>query len=381
MEKLVCIEKCSQYNNQEMEQKIYKSIDSVLPAKENLRDKKILVKVNLLMKSKPEEAITTHPLIVRNVVNYFLGLGCKVIIGDSPGGPYTKSMLQSVYKETGMEAVANATGCELNYDTSVINVKITGGKVLHNVDLIKIVKDVDYVVSVPKLKTHAMMTYTGAVKNNFGVIAGLMKRACHFNMKNTENFSDLLVDICQYIKPLVTVMDAIECMEGDGPSGGKIRHAGLILTSADPYALDTLASHIIGLNPLSVPTIKTACERGLDSGRIEDIQIKGEKLSGINIRPFLLPNTVGVNSLGTFIPDSIKDYLVKKFRATPNIIHKKCKKCKKCVNVCPAQVMKVKDGKVTIQRDTCICCYCCHELCPENAIQIKKSWIRKLLIG
>ena len=119
--------------------------------------------------------------------------------------------------------------------------------------IIKVAEDVDFIVSAAKLKTHAMMTYTGAVKNLFGIIPGITKADYHFKMNDVDNFAAHLVDICEYAKPLFSVIDGVEGMEGDGPSAGEKRHVGIIMASEDPYALDYSALRLIGINPRKVP--------------------------------------------------------------------------------------------------------------------------------
>ena len=79
---------------------------------------RILVKVNLLMKRKPEQATTTHPAVAAAIVRAVQRAGGIPILADSPGGPYTRGMLAGVYETCGMRAVAEETGCSLNDDFS-----------------------------------------------------------------------------------------------------------------------------------------------------------------------------------------------------------------------------------------------------------------------
>ena len=131
-------------------------------------------------------------------------------------------------------------------------------KRLKSMQIIKIAREVDFVVSAAKLKTHGMMTYTGAVKNLFGVIPGLVKADYHLRLNSVDNFADHLVDICEAVKPVFSIIDGIDGMEGDGPSAGEKRHVGLIMASDSPYALDEVASSIIGIEPMMVPTVRAA---------------------------------------------------------------------------------------------------------------------------
>ena len=116
--------------------------------------------------------------------------------------------------------------------------------------------DVDKIINVPKLKTHGMTVYSGAVKNMFGIIPGSYKGEYHLRFEDVDDFADLLVDLCLFAKPVLTVMDAVVGMEGYGPTNGRPRTVGLIISSPDPYALDVVAAEVIGLKGRQVPTIR-----------------------------------------------------------------------------------------------------------------------------
>lgn len=373
---VVSISRCVDYEKEHVRKAVYQAINGIDSNRDRIaRGSKVLVKTNLLMKKRPDEAVTTHPAVIEAIVRYLQELDCKVIIGDSPGGPYTEWSLKSIYKASGMADVAERTGCELNYDTSVIEISNPYAKKLKNMQMIKIAKDVDYVISAAKMKTHGMMTYTGAVKNLFGVIPGLVKADYHLRMNSVDNFAEHLIDICEAVRPVFSIIDAVEGMEGNGPSAGIKRHVGLILASDNPYALDTAASYIMGMEPLKVPTIKAARDRNLFSGNIEDLCIEGIQLSDIKIPPFKLPHSVNVNFVGGRLPKFAEKFVMDSLRPRPVFNYSICKSCGVCKGVCPAKTIELKDGKPIINLDRCIRCFCCHELCPEKAIDIKRHWI------
>jgi uncharacterized protein (DUF362 family) len=224
----VHITECPDYEYEKVEQAVTACFEAMPEMKEKLfKGARVLVKTNLVMRKSPEEAVTTHPIVIEAIVRYLQCLGCIPIIGDSPGGPFNEWNLKGVYKAAGMIAVAEKTACEINYDTSVIEVQNERAKLLKSMQIIKIAHDVDFVISAAKLKTHGMMTYTGAVKNLFGVIPGILKADYHLKMNNTANFAEHLVDICEYINPVFSIIDAIEGMEGDGPTAGVKKHVGI----------------------------------------------------------------------------------------------------------------------------------------------------------
>ncbi len=379
MEK-VCILSCESYDYELVEKKIFECLDSMENIKPKVRTgSKVLVKANLLKKNSPDDAVTTHPTVVESIVRYFQQLGCKVIVGDSPGGPFNEKSLMAVYKSTGMFDVQKRTGCELNFDTSFVEVKNDEAKMLKNMKIVKAFDEVDFVVSAAKLKTHAMMTYTGAIKNLYGTIPGVTKAEYHFKMNNIENFANAIVDICEYVRPDLSIIDGIEGMEGDGPSSGDKRFVGLIFASENPYALDTVASKIIGIDPLSIPILRVVKERNIFSVDINDIEFVGLKPQDIDIKQFKLPVSANVNFVGGRVPKFMENWILNNFRPRPVFNHNICVSCGICAQNCPPKAIDMSKGKPEVDLKRCIRCFCCHELCPKKAIDIKKHVIHETI--
>ena len=161
----VNIIKCGNYESENVKKAVYEALNGIDAIRLKItKGSRVLVKTNLVMRKSPEDAVTTHPMVVEAIVRYLQELGCKVIIGDSPGGPYAEWNLKAVYKAAGMFEVAERTGCELNFNTEVLEISNPDAKRLKSMQIIKIAREVDFVVSAAKLKTHGMMTYTGAVR-------------------------------------------------------------------------------------------------------------------------------------------------------------------------------------------------------------------------
>lgn len=378
----VHIARCDDYEYQKVEAAVFECFEAVPQVRQKLFEgARVLIKTNLLMRKNPDDAVTTNPAVVEAIVRYLQALGCKPIIGDSPGGPYNEWNLKGVYKAAGMTAVAEKTGCELNFDTGVAEVHNEKAKLLKTMQIIKVAQEADFVISAAKLKTHGMMTYTGAVKNLFGVIPGIIKAEYHFKMNNTANFAEHLVDICEYVNPLMTIIDAVDGMEGDGPSAGVKKHVGLILASSNPYALDVAAVNIAGISPSIVPTIVAAEARGLMSSDVKDIEISGVALKEIGIEPFKLPKSINVNFVGGRLPKTLERYVTNTFRPQPTFDHSRCVGCEDCRRSCPPDAIKMVNGKPVVDLDKCIRCFCCHELCPIKAVDIKKHWLHERLFG
>jgi uncharacterized protein (DUF362 family)/Pyruvate/2-oxoacid:ferredoxin oxidoreductase delta subunit len=376
----VSIVRCTNYQYRNVEKSVFQCLDALPEIKQKITAKtRVLVKVNLLRGNNPDEAITTHPSIVEAIVRYLQALGCSVIIGDSPGAAlsFNEKLLHSVYQITGMVDVAKSTGCELNYDCSVIEVVNKAGKIVPTMHIIKVINDVDFVVSAAKLKTHAMMTFTGAVKNLFGIIPGRTKIDYHLKMNNIDNFAALLVDICEYVKPVFSVIDAVDGMEGDGPAAGDKRHVGLVLASESPYAIDLAAIQIIGMDPMAVPILCEAKKRNIFSGNLADIEVQGVQLPEIKLKPFKYPVTQGVT--GGRIPKFVKNFLLNQMRPKPVFDYGTCVSCGLCAESCPPKAISMLNCRPVVNVEKCIRCFCCHELCPKKAVHIHRNWLYEKL--
>lgn len=376
----VSLRSCNSYRYEEVKSQIDKLINDIGGLEKYIkRDSTVFIKLNLVIKKKPDEVATTHPMVLKVVAEKLLELGCKVIVGDSPGGPYTKTSLKGVYKTCGIEEVCNEMNIDLNYDTSEIKVENPNGKILKYMTIIKPIVDADYIINLCKLKTHVMATFTGGVKNLFGVIPGVSKAEYHFKMPEVADFTEALVDICYYVSPTLTIMDGVIGMEGDGPTAGVPRKIGVLLASQNPYAIDVVACNIINLEPSKVPTVQRCIERGFIQSDFSDICVVGESVEDKVIKDFKIPSNRSISFLRGVLPKNIERFVNKKLAGKPLINYKKCVKCGGCSRVCPAKIISMESDGPVIDLEHCIRCFCCHELCPKKAVDLKKPLILKIL--
>jgi uncharacterized protein (DUF362 family)/Pyruvate/2-oxoacid:ferredoxin oxidoreductase delta subunit len=367
--------KCKNYEYEKVLGSVHTSLEG-LDSVKKMKPGKVLVKVNLLKKNKPEDGVTTHPYVVEGVVRFLQERGHDVTIGDSPGGPFLARMLKVIYDASGMTEVAERTGCKLNFDTDSIDIHNESAMYLKNMKVVKAFTEMDYIVSCGKLKTHTMMTYTGAVKNLFGVIPGVIKADYHLKMNDVDHFANMLIDICEYMKPVFSILDGIEAMEGDGPSSGSIRNLGLILAGDNTYDLDNIATQIVGIE--NTPTILESYKRNLLTSK-DEIEIFGDDISDMKVEHFRLPKSTHINYISGKIPKSVEKWLLDNLRPYPIINYDICISCGICKQNCPAKVISMDSGKVKIDTTGCIRCFCCHELCPQKAVGIKRNVLYKMI--
>ena len=337
---------------------------------------RVLVKPNLLRNSHPDRAVVTHPSVVRAVVSLVQEAGGKAIIADSPGGVFSEGYLRSVYKGAGLVEVAEETGAELNYDTGIVRVSLPEGRLIKAVDIAQFAVDADVIISLPKLKTHGFTGFTGATKNLFGLIPGVAKVTFHAKLQSAAQFSEMLLDLTEFAKPAFSLMDGIVGMDGDGPSAGNPFPAGLLLCSADAAALDLAAIQLAGLDLEQIPLLRAARQRGLISGRIDDLDIVGAPIEEARLSGFQSSRS-GTANFG-FVPALIRRHFLSHIVASPHP-NERCVGCGTCVKNCPMHTIDLVDNRAEIDLRQCIRCYCCHELCPEEAIDLTQPLLQRTL--
>ncbi|SDK81545.1 DUF362 domain-containing protein [Natronincola ferrireducens] len=379
-EKVSLIE-CREYDYKFVKKSIVESFNNLGGIEKYInKGDKVLLKLNLLMKKKPEEAATTHPIFTKALAEVLIEYGAEVIIGDSPGGPFNERMLKGVYRVCGIDEIAMETGAVLNFNTNSMEVANPQGKYLKQLTIVEILKEVDKVISVSKLKTHGFAVFTGAVKNMFGIVPGLIKAEYHLTMPEIEEFSDVLVDICLCGKPTLSFMDGIVGMEGHGPSAGEPREIGAILASPSPYHLDVVAASIINLKPIEVPTIKRSIERNLCTGTLEDIEIIGKDINKFVIEDFIIPKTRTLKLTTDGMPKFLKTFIDNMSRPKPIFSYDICIGCRDCEEACPPKTITMKNNKPVVDLEGCIRCFCCQELCPQKAVEIYRPWLVRKMI-
>lgn len=364
----VSLIRCESYDQSKVFEAVKKSIDLLGGIGEFVKPgMKVLLKPNLLSPRPPEDAVDTHPEIVRAVVKLVKGAGGIPIIGDSPGG-FGKNV-EEVYVASGMRKVADEEGVEL--------VKFTSSKFVGGIPISRYVFDVGCFISLPKLKTHCVTVLTAAIKNTFGTIPGLYKAGCHSRAPKEGEFAALIARVHSASRPHLNILDGILAMEGDGPSGGKPRMMNLVAASRDAVALDSCAAHIMGLKPLDILVTKEAHALGLGEADLTKIEIAGDAIDSFKLKDFVLPQTLPLH----LVPTGIAHGIASLIRFKPYIDMDICAHCNLCKLSCPTSAITIEPDNCEIDYSKCIVCMCCHEVCPYKAIRIKRNILTKLVWG
>ena len=381
MKDAVSIVKCSSYDENEVKtamDRLFDGIDALDFVRPGM---KIAIKVNLVAAMKPEKGATTHPALVAELCRRITELGATPVVGDSPGGPFTGIYLKGIYSAAGMHGVEKVGGrLNSNFETSRCE-SFPEATVLKDFTYSSWLGEADAVINFAKLKTHGMMSLSAAVKNLFGAIPGLMKPEYHYRFPNPRDFANMLIDIDEFLKPSLSIVDGVIGMEGNGPTQGDARKIGILAAAKSPYDLDTVCADIIGLSADRVPTIQRAAERGLGK-KLEDIEVVGdadysriEDFKNID-RPNGIEFFTGLMGMkGKFVNKVAKWAL----STRPKLKSSECVGCKKCAGLCPAKAITMKGGKPKIDRSVCIRCFCCQEFCPKGALKVYRPLVARIM--
>ena len=327
---------------------------------------RVLVKPNLLGPSRPEEAIVTHPMVIRAVVECVLEAGGQPFVSDSPAMGSWKKLLS----ETGLARRLEGLNVELRPFTR--SKAVEAASPFKKIELAVDALEADIVINIPKLKTHSQMLLTLSIKNMFGCVVGMKKPEWHYRAGiHTDYFAKLLVTIHDLIKPCFTIMDGIVGMEGDGPGKSGIpRPLGVLLGSRHGLAVDVTVCRMLGFSPERLATNTAAMQ---DMGHSADaIEIDGDlpKIQG-----FKLPDTGGL----LFGPKFIHKWLRKYFLRRPLSDKELCQLCGKCQKYCPALAIEHEKNRLIMSYEKCIRCFCCLEVCPFGAMKTEVPIGGKLL--
>jgi len=365
----VSIIRCGDYDRARVYDAVKRATDLSCCIKEAVKpNMKVLVKPNLLSARAPEDAVDTHPEVVRAVVRLVKEAGGRVLLGDSPAASFNKNV-NDIYEISGMRTLANEEGIDL--------VKFTSAKFVDGIPISRYVFDCDLVISVPKLKTHCITMITAAIKNTYGLVVGMYKAAAHSKAPHEQDFAKVIAKVFSIAKPNITILDGIVAMEGDGPSSGEPRKLGFVMAGFDAVAVDSCLTDMIGLKPLDILVTKEAYEMNLGEADLSLIEILGDDFDSFRLKDFKLPLTMPMRIVPGPIAKSIAHFV----RFKPFIDKNICKRCKLCKITCPVACIQIEKDDCKIDYHKCVRCLCCHEVCPYKAISIKRNVLTRLVWG
>ena len=377
MKSKVVLLPCGEYDEEKvytlLKQGLYLvgGVEALIP-----KDAKILLKPNLLKRAEVEKAVITHPVVVGAFARILRENGYEqIVLADSCGHGTTQAVIRGTGMDTYLEkyqipAIDYSEGIKVDYPQGIQAKEFI---------LPKELLEQNCVISLSKMKTHALERITGAVKNSYGFVYGFHKAKGHTQYPSADSFARMLIDLNKCVAPKLYVMDGIVAMEGNGPGSGDPVQMNVMLMSTDPVALDSVFSRLVYLKPEMVPTNYHGEKMGLGTWKEEEITLltpdgeisMSEAVKRYGNPQFNVDRTEVRKNIWTRMAGALNI-----FQKKPYIEADKCVRCGICVQSCPVPGKAVfsKKGKgrpPVYDYKKCIRCFCCQEMCPKKAIKVK----------
>ncbi len=373
----VALVRCESYEPDQLAQAVQRGLDLLGGAQTFFTPgETLLIKPNVLIGDPPEKNTATHPAVFRALAEAFQSAGAKLVYGDSPAfGPPLVSM-----RTSGMAAQADALGIPLADFVHEQTISYPEGQLIRQFPIAQGVMDADGVIDLAKFKTHALTRLTGAVKNLFGCVPGVIKSEFHANLQDEVQFGKMLLDLATLIHPRLCITDAVSGMEGNGPRNGTPRHVGLLIFSTDPTANDTVMARLMAIDPMLVPTLAAA--EAKHPGALQNYQLVGDPIENYIMKDYQVNRATGSTTLRKGLMHKV---LQQWTSPRPVIDTEKCVACGTCVKICPVtpKALSFKPdapkSAPVYNYDNCIRCYCCQETCPYEAIYVHTPILGKIL--
>lgn len=384
MSSKVALVRCEDYDSATVHAAVARGLDLLGGASQFVHEpsEHLLLKPNVLVGTAPDNCVTTHPAVFRAVAAHLQTAGAHLTYGDSPGFGNP----EAAAKRAGLGDVASELSIRFADFMDGTPVTFPQGDLIKSWFIANGVQQASGIISLPKMKTHGLSRVTGAVKNQFGCIPGMRKGEFHARMSNVAQFSRMLVDLNRLLAPRLYVMDGITAMEGNGPRSGDPKQMNVLLFSTDPVAIDATVCRMMKLDIDLVDTVTIGQELGL--GSWEDVEYVGDPLESFIASEYNVnrsPRSTTESATGR-LSSFMRQYVVPK----PYIVSERCTACGTCIKVCPVDPKAVdwadaegaRAKKPPIHHyGKCIRCYCCQEMCPERAIEVKTPILGRIIHG
>jgi len=335
----------------------------------------VLVKANLLAPRPPEDAVTTHPALLSALAAFLREKGSTgVTVSDSPGYIF-QDQWEELFRKTGLDSLRfrNVTLRPL-VDDGLVEVAPPNGITLSMARVARLFMEAPAVVNAAKLKTHVETEMTGCIKNLFGIADTATRKNAH-RSPSQRRLAEGVVDLFSLRIPDFNVLDAVDAMEGDGPSRGRPVRTGWIFTGRNALAVDVVGSFVMGYrDPWKIPLIAAAAKRGLGPKGFDEIELEGCRWEEL---PH--PGFRRSSAMVRWIPTPLRGWAHGLVSLQPRLDPSLCTGCSVCARVCPVDAIKMQEGRPVIDQGICVRCLCCHEMCPVGAMKVHHNLLSRLV--
>jgi len=331
-----------------------------------------LLKVNLMRGCEPALARTTHPAFLQAVLRLVRSQGGTAVVAESSG---VLGFTGEVAEAAGIAQVCREEGAELvSLDAGPFRRVDVVGDVVDEVLLSEALFDCDLRVTLPKLKTHTLITLTAALKNQVGCLPGASKCQLHERAPTPALLGQAIAELAKALPFQLGLVDAVLGLEGGGSGAGRPVRAGFVAGSTDLVALDAVAGILVGVAPNEVPSTVAAAELGLGNAFPERIELLGLD----RLEPLLCFRRSAFDAK-RMAPVARRAYRWRGRILRPWVNRERCERCGGCADICPQRCIRL-DPWPTILQEICVRCFACRERCPHDAMLLEcPFYLRPLL--
>ena len=357
---------CADYTTQNLRPTLEHVLQPQIEAAGGISGKSVMLKPNLLAWRRENDPQAVNPRFIVETAKVFLDAGAsRVAILENPAVQTTPQILRAMGIADELKSLGVASANFKNY----IKQPPLDAVFFRNLEIADEFREYDFVADLAKAKTHGMMTLTFCVKNLFGLVNGGDRLAWHLAVgRDYDKFADMLLDLYLVVRPAFNLLDAVTCMEGNGPGAGTPADRHFVAGGTDALVLDAVAARVLGVDPDTLHIIKRAKARGLFPA--PETVDNPDPLPVCE--PLALPDRPVMDMaqmhLGVGIPKWMQKPLYKLMVVNPVLDPAKCVGCGVCVKMCPPKSLKLSSGKPAFDLPHCIRCFCCQEHCPKGAI-------------
>jgi|GEM_PF-915231 len=256
-------------------------IEGIVPA----GARKVLIKPNLMTGRSWETGITVNPDLIEFMIAALQGAGLEVVVGEGAGWGCDSF---EAFEATGVSELCRKLDVPLiDFKRGrTVRVPVPDGGLLNDLLVDEVVLECDFIISLAKMKTHCETIVSLALKNMKGLIAEDRERL-RFHLLDVNR---CLIDLNKTFKPGFSIVEGIIGLEGIGPlMPGKPKHLGILVGGRDPVAVDSVCTHIMGLNPMDIRHIRYAHEAGLGTANLDEITVLGEEINTVKPDSYKYP--------------------------------------------------------------------------------------------